>query len=151
MTHLDSSQLVEMESQRWINSQYFGKEPFEVVELAKSLSNNQADGRVCDIFGKLGCNITRYDLDACHWLKDKERVIVKFFEREDFEQVLSVNNDLKNLKLSLVNKQEAALQRQNRWLVFFNGSVKTKRQENNPPSYTSHIHDFKKYFPHIEL
>ena len=43
-----------------------------VVGLSKSLSNDEVEGKVCDIFNKLGCSITEDDSDACYWPKDKE-------------------------------------------------------------------------------
>ena len=59
----------------------------EVVGLPKSLSNHEVEGKVCDDFGKLGCDIAKYDLDACHRRKDKERLIVTFYIQKVCEEV----------------------------------------------------------------
>ena len=75
---LMSSRLVDTERQCWANAQYSRRETLEIVGLPKSLSNDEAGTKVCQIFQSLDCNVNKEDLDACHWLKDKERVIVKF-------------------------------------------------------------------------
>ena len=52
---------------------------------------------MCQIFRSLDCNVNKEGLDACHWLKDKERVTVEFCQREDCEKVLKAKNDLRKL------------------------------------------------------
>ena len=48
------------------------------------------------------CNVHEDDLDAYHWLKNKERVIVKFYRRKDCEKVLKAQNDILELYSVLV-------------------------------------------------
>ena len=36
-------------------------------------------------------------MGACHWLKDKERVTVKFYRRKHCEEVLNAKNNLRKL------------------------------------------------------
>ena len=48
----------------------------EIVGLPKSLTNNEAETQMCQ---SLDCNVHEDDLDAYRWLKNKERVIVKFY------------------------------------------------------------------------
>ena len=43
-------------------------------------------------FQSLNCNVDKNDLDVCHWLKDKERVIVKFCRSKDSEKVVKAKN-----------------------------------------------------------
>ena len=66
------SRLVDTERQRWANAQYSRRETLEIVGLPKSLTNHEAETKVCQIFRSLDCNGDKEDLDACHWLKDKE-------------------------------------------------------------------------------
>ena len=73
--------MVEVKKQCWANSQYFRRKTLEVVGLKKSLSNDERESKICDILNKLGCDIAKVDLDACHWLKDKEGLILKFCKR----------------------------------------------------------------------
>ena len=78
-----SSRLVDTERQCWANAQYSRRETLEIVGLPKSLTNDKAETEVCQIFQSLDCDVSKEDLDACHWLKNKERVIVKFCRRKD--------------------------------------------------------------------
>ena len=65
-----SSRLVDTERQCWANVQYSRRETLEIVALPKSLTNDEAETKVWQIFRSLDCNINKEDLDACHWLKD---------------------------------------------------------------------------------
>ena len=78
-----SSRLVDTERQCWANAQYSRRETLEIVGLPKSLTNDKAETEVYQIFQSLDCDVSKEDLDACHWLKNKERVIVKFCRRKD--------------------------------------------------------------------
>ena len=78
-----SSCLVNTERQCWANAQYSRRETLEIGELPKSLSNDKAERKVCQIFRSLDCNVNKENFYACHWLKDKERVIVKFCRSKD--------------------------------------------------------------------
>ena len=122
------------------------------------------------IFLSLECNVSKEDLDACHWLKDKERVIVKFCQSKDCEKVFKTKNDLRKLDETNLDLPEGSKIFVNQssccyyrllwpkstklhgnvgifgWYVS-NGSIKIKLQENSQPLYISHMEDFKKYFP----
>ena len=76
-----SSQLAEMERQCWADSQQSKREALEVVGLLKSLSINQMEGKVCNIFRKLGYNITKDDLDVYHCFKLKKERLLSFVNR----------------------------------------------------------------------
>ena len=100
--------LVDTERQCWANAQYSRRETLEIAELPKSLTNDEAETQVCQIFRSLDCNVNKDDLDACHWLKDKERVIVKFCGRKDCEKVLKANNDLRKLNITNLDLPEGS-------------------------------------------
>ena len=53
--------MVEVKKQCWVNSQFFRRETLEVVRLIKSLSNDEAESKICDIFDKLDCNTAKGD------------------------------------------------------------------------------------------
>ena len=91
------SLLVNAERQYWANAQYSSRETLETVELPKSLTNDEAETKGCQIFRSLDCNFNKEDLDTCLWLKHKERVIVKFCGRKDCEKVLKAKNNLRKL------------------------------------------------------
>ena len=67
-----------------------------------------AETKICKISRSLDCNVNKEDLDACHWLKDKEQVIVKFCQRKDCEKVLKAKNDLRKLHASNIDLPEGS-------------------------------------------
>ena len=65
---------------------------------------------MCQIFRSLDCNVNKEDSDACHWLKDKEWVIVQVSRRKDCEKVLKAKNDTWKLnKTSLHLPEESKI------------------------------------------
>ena len=111
-----SSRLVDTERG---NAQYSRRETLEIVGLPKSLTNDKAETKMCQVFWSLDCNVNKKDLDACRWLKDKEllqsfvqgrtlrkfrklrttygSLMQKFCPRKDCEKVLKAKNDLRKL------------------------------------------------------
>ena len=67
-----------------------------------------AETKICKISRSLDCNVNKEDLDACHWLKDKEQVIVKFCQRKDCEKVLKAKNDLRKLDATNIDLPEGS-------------------------------------------
>ena len=155
-----SSRLVDTERQCWANAQYSRREPLEIAGLLQSLTNEEAEAKMSQIFRSLDCNVNKEDLDACHWLKHKERVFVNFCRRKDSEKVLKAKNDLRKLdttKLDLpegskifVNQSWCSYYRllwssskklHGRGIIFgwyvSNGSVKIKLHANSRPLYIS--------------
>ena len=76
---------------------YSRSETLEIVRLPKSLTNDEAEKKVCQIFWSLDFNVDKEDLNVFHWLKDKEPVIVKFCRKKECEKVLKAKNDLQKL------------------------------------------------------
>ena len=61
-----SSRLVDTERQCWANAQYSRRETLEIAGLPKTLTNDKAETKVCQIFRSLDCNVDKEDLDACY-------------------------------------------------------------------------------------
>ena len=76
--------------------------------LPKFLTNNEAETKVCQMFQSLDCNVSKEDLDACHFLKDQEEVIVKFCQRKNYEKVLKANIDLRKLNTANLDVAEGS-------------------------------------------
>ena len=60
------------------------------------------------MFQSLDCNVSKEDLDACHFLKDQEEVIVKFCQGKNYEKVLKANNDLRKLDTANLDVAEGS-------------------------------------------
>ena len=126
--------------------------------------------RVVNIFEKLGCNISTEHIEACHRISKKNTtVIVKFSQRKDCQQVLDVKKDL--LKIEV---EGTDLPGQNKLLInkslcpyckviwakckkfpslgnILGDTIKIRASENGSSLSLTHIEDFVKYFPDIDL
>ena len=64
------------------------------VGIPDSVNNNES------VFQEIWCELSPRDLEACHRLKKNcDRIIVKFSRRKDYEQIMSVQNDLKKVEM----------------------------------------------------
>ena len=91
-----------------LNTHYSRREILEIIVLPKSLRNDEAETRMCQICQSLGCNVNKKHLVACFWLKDTERVIVTFCQRKDYEKVLKAKNDLRELNTTNLDLREGS-------------------------------------------
>ena len=89
--------IVKTERQCWENAQYSRRDTLETVGILGSIDKTVLEETVRGIFGKIGVQVDERDIQACHRLKEKERTIVKFANRKDCLQILSVKKDLKSL------------------------------------------------------
>ena len=71
-----------------------------------SFKDNVLEQNVCDVFEEIGVDICNRDIQACHRLKDKDQIIVKFTNRKDFLRILRVKRQLKGLDLAAVDLPE---------------------------------------------
>ena len=95
---------------------YSRREILEIIVLPKSLINGEAESRMCQICQSLDYNVNKEHLVACYWLKDTERVIVKFCQRKGCEKVLKAKNELRELSKTNLDLGEGSE-------IFFNQNV----------------------------
>ena len=127
------------------------------------------------IFKKIGSEVAPRDIEACHRLKkDNDRVLVKFSRRKYCEQIMSVKEDLKNLKMqevelpgnrsifintSLCNYYRMLWSKCKRLhdlgkisnFYISSGTVKVKIPEIRNPISITYTQDFVKYSPEDDL
>ena len=124
-------------------------------------------------FDKLGVHVDRKDIQACHRLKDNDRVIIKFSNSKDSPQVLCVKKDLKSLHPTELGFPESTrifiseslciyyhglwnkckeLKGMGKLHVFFvsDGTIKVKILENDRAKPITHAADLK-MFPEIDV
>ena len=82
-----NSQLVESvvatERQCWENAQYSRRDTLEVVGIPMSVRDNILEQKIYDVFQEIGVDVCDRDIQGCHRLKDKDRIIVKLTNRKD--------------------------------------------------------------------
>ena len=167
--------IIQLEKQCWANVQYSRRECLELVGIPSSIEHDQLEDKVVEIFNKVGCNIMKENVEACHRIgKNNDRVIIKFSKRKECLQVLSVKKDLKNLDMvdiglpenckvfvnqslcpyyKLLWSKSKKLHSMGKIHNFFisNGTIKIKRSEGRSSLPITHDSDFEKYFPGINL
>ena len=86
-----------MDRQCWANAQYSRRKCLDIVCIPHEVSVEVLEEKVLKMFGKLGCDISPYRIEACH--RVSRTVIVKFSKRKNCQHVWSVKKDLKKLAM----------------------------------------------------
>ena len=94
------NQLIETERQCWTNAQYSREKYLEVAGIPTSIPNDLLEANVSKIFDKLGVNVEVKYIQACHRLKDNDRAIVKFSNRENSLQIISQISGPNKIRIS---------------------------------------------------
>ena len=82
--------VVQTERQCWANAQYSRRDTAEVVGIPSSIRDQDFESKMYNIFEETGVNIDGRDIQACHWLREKDRTIVKFVNRKDCTNIVRV-------------------------------------------------------------
>ena len=80
-----------MEQSSLDNAQYLRREIIEMSPVPLEVSSNELEGLVCKALSLTGNEVHPNDLEACHCLKKKENVIIKFKSRK-LKKYKVVNN-----------------------------------------------------------
>ena len=104
--------VVRTEKQCWANAQHSRRDTIEVIGIPSSIKDQDLEEckicakKVYNVFGEIGVNINKRDIQACHRLREKDRTIVKFVNRKDCRNILRVKKDLKHLDPSKLSFSE---------------------------------------------
>ena len=167
--------LLNMERQCWANAHYSRRECLEKAGIPQSLPASDLEKTFSKVLEKVGMEVPAKDIDVCHRVGKQECVVVKFFRRKEFQQVLSVKNDIQKITatdLDLPNttiklylnetlcpyyrilwSKSKTLFTMGKIHSYFisNGSVKIRLQEKGSSIPITHTGDFEKYFPGVDL
>ena len=92
-----TERVVQLERNAVANAQYHRRESVEVNHVPPSANDEELKVNFCKAFSLTGHEVKPDDLQACHRLKKKESVIVKFKCRK--RSVLVNRKNLRNLKI----------------------------------------------------
>lgn len=161
-----------MERQSWTNAQYSRRECLDKIWIPTEVEVNVLEEKV---FQKLGCNIPLNRIEACHGVSKKSAtVIAKFSCRKDWQHVLALKKDLLKIKMEYVDlpsqnklfinnnfcsnykalwSKSKKLQTLGKINSFFisDNTITIKISENCLPLSITHVDDFRKDFPNIDL
>ena len=158
------------------NWQTLRRECLEVLGIPDSISQNDPESKVCDIFWEYDADIDLANIEAFHRSKSNhwsQKVIVKLARKIYASNILSGKKKLKTINLSqkgfspntivFINESLCSyyiflwLECKKIWskilIVSFwvsNGSIRIKQSENSPAILVSHINDMLKRF-HIDV
>ena len=94
---LFTKRVVEFERNAVTNAEYHRRESVEVNPVTPSISDEELEVNICEALSLTRHEVKPDDLQACHRLKKKESVIVKFKCRK--RSVLVNRKNLRNLKI----------------------------------------------------
>ena len=94
-------QVVALERQCWVNSQYSRRECSEITGIPDSISNDDLEETTIKIFDKLDVATDPSNIEDCHWLKSNgpKKVIIKSARRKDANLIRKNKNKLKEMNL----------------------------------------------------
>ena len=94
--------IIQLERNAVNNAQYHRRKSLEINPVLLDIGNNVLEQTVCRAISLTGHDVTPDDLHACHQLKNKDRVILKFKERK-LKRSIQINRKVlqqKSLELS---------------------------------------------------
>ena len=170
-----SRRLVNTERQCWANAQHSRREYLDIIGILSEDEPDVLEGKVVNIFKKLGHNILSNNIEACNRVSKKSATVtITFSRRKDCQKVLAVKKDLCKFKM-----EDVGLSGQNKLFTnenlcpyykvlwskskklhslgkinsfFITGDIiKIKVSENSLPLSITHVDDLGKYFPDIDL
>ena len=87
-------QVANLERRCWVNSQYYRRERLEVSGVPSSVSGEELENILWEIFSKIGVVTDSGKIQACHRRKKDNRTIV-LSNRNDYLQTFRVKKDSK--------------------------------------------------------
>ena len=95
-----SSKLVELERQHHKLEQYTRSECLDFSGIPNSVAPKDLENFILPLLQEIGINLDKSRIIACHRLENTNRMIVKFLNRKDAENVYSNKKKLKYVDIS---------------------------------------------------
>ena len=97
-----SSYLTRVERKCWAKEQYSRRKCLEILGILDSISQNDLESKVCEIFREYDADIDPVTINTCHRLKSDhwpKQVIVKLARRKDASKILRGKKKVKTTDL----------------------------------------------------
>ena len=92
-----SKQMENLERDSYAIQQYSRRECIEIAGIPTSIPNENVEAKCIEIINAIGVDVDGNDLQACHRLFSKDRVIVKFIHRKKALKCLYNKSKLKDI------------------------------------------------------
>ena len=93
--------ITQLERNNLNNAQYNRRETLEINPVPSDIADDVLEQSVCQALSLTGISVEPDDLQACHRMRKKDRVIIKFKCRKQKHRVLSNRKTLQNKSLDL--------------------------------------------------
>ena len=88
------NRIINLERNALRNTQYIRKEMLEINHVPHSIDNVEIEEKVCEALSLTGTKVKPDDFDACHRMKKKDKVIIKFKNRKQRNDVTLKRKEL---------------------------------------------------------
>ena len=93
--------ITQLECNNLNNAQYNRRETLEITPVPSDIADDVLEQSVCQALSLTGTSVEPDDLQACHSMRRKDRVIIKFKCRKQKHRVLLNHKTLQNKSLDL--------------------------------------------------
>ena len=101
MVNLLLERITQLECNNLNNAQYNRRETLEINPVPSDIADDVLEQSVCQALSLTGTSVELDDLQACHRMRKKDRIIIKFKCRKQKHRVLSNCKTLQNKSLDL--------------------------------------------------
>ena len=94
------------------NEQYSRRECLEIPDVPESVTDNDLEGKVLKLLGRIDVEVHPDHIEACHWIRSNagpKKVIIKMPSCKDADKIRRANKKLKGLDLSSIGINSAVL------------------------------------------
>ena len=88
--------VINLERNALNTAQYVRAETIEINPMIQSIPFADLENKVCQALSLTGTTVTPDNLQACHRMRNKEKVIVKFKDRKQRNKVIFSRKELKS-------------------------------------------------------
>ena len=88
--------IIDLERSSQDNTQYLRRDMIEISPVPPEVSNNELEGLVCKALSLTGNGVSPNNIEACHRLKKKENIIIKFKSRKLKYKIIDNRKIMKN-------------------------------------------------------
>ena len=102
----ENERVINVEKEVAAMQQYSRRDSAELVGMPASIENKDLEGKAIDLLAAIGVSVKADDLQACHRLFKKDRVILKFINRKFALSCLRSRSKLKSIDFKALGLPE---------------------------------------------
>ena len=139
--------ITQLERNNLSNAQYNRRETLEINPVPSGIADDVLEQSVCQALSLTGISVEPDDLQACHRMRKKDRVIIKFKCRKQKHRVISNRKTLQNKSLDLTRLKfsgklfvNESMCHENHQLAYKCRQLKSARKIHSTWFYNSTLH-----------